>query len=184
MVIALPNILTLSRIIAVPFFAVAIRYRHITSACIIFFAAGLTDILDGYLARRFDQRTKLGALLDPIADKILITTAFVALILTKEPWVAKIPPWIIITAISRDITIILAGIITYRSLDSNRFKPSMLGKLATFVELASISLSLLANVIESCTWCQILASWIYYPMAGMVITSGIHYFFRKTGRDS
>ena len=184
MVNTLPNIMTLSRIFAVPFFAVAIRYGHVAGACIIFFAAGLTDILDGYLARRFDQGSKLGALLDPIADKILITTAFVALMLTRGPWIAKIPLWIIVTAISRDITIVLAGVVTYRSLDSNRFKPSILGKITTFLELAAISLSLLANAMNSCIWCQLLAPWIYYPMAGMVLASGIHYFFRKTSRNS
>jgi len=183
-VITLPNIITLSRIFAVPFFAICLIYGHVAVACIIFFAAGLTDVLDGYLARRFNQESKLGALLDPIADKILITTAFVALILTRGPWAAKIPLWIMVTAISRDATIVLASIVTYRSLYSNRFKPSMLGKITTFLELTIISISLLANTITSCTWCQLLAPWIYYPMAGMIVASGIHYFLRNTGCSS
>lgn len=184
MVITLPNILTLSRIFAIPFFAVALRCGNISGACIIFFVAGLTDILDGYLARRFNQRSKLGALLDPIADKMLITTAFVTLMLVDETWAAKIPIWIIATAVARDITILLAGIFTYRTLDSNRFKPSILGKMTTFIELAAISLSLFANAMKSCTWCQLLAPWVYYPMAGMILASGIHYFFRKASHDS
>jgi cardiolipin synthase len=184
MVITFPNILTLSRILAVPFFAIKLRCGHITAACIIFFAAGLTDVLDGYLARRLNQRSKLGALLDPIADKLLINTALIALALTKEPWVAQIPLWIVATAIARDITIIIAGIATYRSFNSNKFKPSLLGKMTTFVELAAISLSLSANILKSYTWCQIVAPWIYNLMAGMVIASGIHYFFRETDKNS
>ena len=183
MVINFPNILTLSRIFAAPFFVITLQCGHVVNACVIFFGAGLTDILDGYLARRFNQRSSLGALLDPIADKILITTAFVTLAFPKGPWVAQIPLWIIVTAISRDVAIVLAGVLTFNSLNSDQFKPSILGKATTFVELAAISMSLCANTTGPHVWCQLLAPWIYYLMASMVLTSGIHYFFRRTSRD-
>ena len=92
MVITFPNLLTLLRILAVPFFAIAVWYGHMVDACFLFVAAGLTDVLDGYLARRFNQKPALGAILDPAADKLLITTAFILLAFPREAWAVRLPP--------------------------------------------------------------------------------------------
>ena len=78
----LPNILTLLRILAIPFFAIALWYGHHGKACAIFAVAGFTDLLDGYIARTFDMKSDLGAILDPVADKLLMTTAFVLMALS------------------------------------------------------------------------------------------------------
>jgi len=110
MVITFPNLLTLLRILAVPFFAIAVWYGHMVDACFLFVAAGLTDVLDGYLARRFNQKSALGAILDPAADKLLITTAFILLAFPREAWAVRLPPWVTILAISRDAVIALAAV--------------------------------------------------------------------------
>jgi cardiolipin synthase len=180
MLITVPNLLTLLRIIAVPCFAIMVWYGEMVEACALFVAAGLTDALDGYLARKFNQRSTLGAILDPAADKLLITTALVMLAFPREGLVARIPPWITILAISRDVVIATVALLAYDHLHPDKFKPSILGKLTTFVELTAISLSLLVNTVGPCAWYRFLVPWIYYLMAFMVVASGIHYFFRTT----
>jgi cardiolipin synthase len=181
MLITLPNVLSFLRILAVPFFAILVWYGRMAEACILFVAAGLTDALDGYLARRLDQKSALGAILDPAADKLLITTAFIMLSFPKEALIVRIPPWVTILAISRDAVISLVALLAYDPRAPERFKPSILGKLTTFVELTAISLSLLMNTVGPYPWFRFLAPWIYYLLASMVLASGIHYFFRSTG---
>jgi cardiolipin synthase len=180
MVITLPNVLTLLRILAVPFFAIAVWYGHMPEACMLFVGAGLTDALDGYLARRFNQKSALGAVLDPAADKLLITTALILLAFPRETLGVRIPPWVSILAISRDVVISLVTLLAYDHMDPSKFTPSVLGKLTTFVELLAISLSLLLNTIGPYPWYRFLVPWVYYLMAFMVLASGIHYFFRST----
>ncbi|MDR3670475.1 MAG: CDP-diacylglycerol--glycerol-3-phosphate 3-phosphatidyltransferase [Holophaga sp.] len=180
MVVTLPNVLTLMRILAVPFFAIAVWYGHMPEACMLFVGAGFTDALDGYLARRFNQKSELGALLDPAADKLLITTALILLALPKGCLLVRIPPWVAILAISRDAVISLVALLAYDHQHPSRFQPSRLGKLTTFVELLAISLSLLLNTIGPYPWYRFLVPWVYYLMAAMVLASGIHYFFRST----
>jgi cardiolipin synthase len=181
MVVTLPNALTLMRILAVPFFAIAVWYGQMPEACMLFVGAGLTDALDGYLARRFNQKTELGALLDPAADKLLITTALILLAFPKGCLVARIPPWVTILAISRDAVISLVALLTYDHLHSSRFRPSRLGKLTTLLELVAISLALLINTLGRQSWNRLVVPWVFYLMAGMVLASGIHYFFRSAG---
>jgi len=103
MVITLPNVLTLLRILAVPFFAIAVWYGHMPEACMLFVGAGLTDALDGYLARRFNQKSTLGAILDPAADKLLMLASFLAL-----TFIAVTPPWLTALVLARDAAIIAA----------------------------------------------------------------------------
>ena len=184
MVITLPNLLTLLRILAVPFFAIAVWYGHMGDACILFVAAGLTDALDGYLARRFNQKSALGAILDPAADKLLMTTAFILLAFPREAWAVRIPSWVTILAISRDVVISMVALLAYEHLGPSKFKPSLLGKLTTLVELLAISLSLLLNTIGPYAWYRFVVPWIFYLMAAMVLASGLHYFFRTTGNSA
>ena len=181
LVFTLPNILTLLRILAVPFFAIAVWYGQMPEACMLFVGAGLTDALDGYIARRFNQKSALGAILDPAADKLLITTALVMLAFPKLCLPVRIPPWVTILAISRDVVISLVALLGYDHLHSSKFMPSRLGKLTTFVELLAISITLLLDTIRPVPWGRFLVPWVFYLMAGMVLASGIHYFFRSTG---
>jgi cardiolipin synthase (CMP-forming) len=180
MLITFPNILTLLRICAVPFFAIAVWYGHTAEACILFAAAGMTDLLDGWIARRFNQKSTLGAILDPAADKMLMTTAFVLMAFPRETYAVRIPAWVAILAISRDVLISLTALLAYEKLDPSKFLPSWLGKTTTFVELVAISLALLFNHLGPRPWYRFLMPGIFYLIAAMVVASGLHYFFRAT----
>jgi len=180
MVITLPNFLTLMRILAVPCFAIALWYGYGVQACIIFGVAAITDLLDGFIARRFNQISELGAILDPAADKLLMTTAFLILAFNNEAFQVKIPAWVAILAVSRDVLIALTALLAFDSLGKDRFRPSIIGKATTAFELFAISIALLANahpVFHSLTR---VAQILFYVMAFLVISSGLHYFFRAT----
>ena len=173
-----PNLLSLLRILAVPFFAIAVWYGRMWEACAIFAGAGLTDMLDGFIARRFNQKSDLGALLDPAADKLLMTTAFVLLAWRTENMVAPIPPWVSILAITRDVMISFVALFGMHS-DVKRLRPSILGKLTTATQLVAISLGLLINAMGPRFWTPFVTPTVYYLVAVMVLASGIHYFFRS-----
>ncbi|MDP2876331.1 MAG: CDP-alcohol phosphatidyltransferase family protein [Holophaga sp.] len=180
MLITLPNLLTLLRIFAVPFFAIALWYGHALEACLIFMGAGLTDLLDGFIARRFNQGSELGAILDPAADKLLMTTAFILMALPNLQLVVKIPMWVAILAVSRDLTLSLVAFLAFDRLGLDRLRPSLLGKITTAVELSAISFALIVNVIGVRFWTHWLFPWVYYLVAILVLCSGTHYFFRAT----
>jgi cardiolipin synthase len=180
MFITLPNVLTLLRILAVPFFAIALWYGHTVEACLIFVGAGLTDLLDGFIARRFNQGSDLGAILDPAADKLLMTTAFVLMALPGTPLVSRIPVWVSILAISRDVIMSIVAILAYDRLGKERLQPSLLGKVTTAIELMALSLGLLVNALGLRSWTTFVIPWVYYLAALFVLASGLHYFFRAT----
>jgi cardiolipin synthase len=180
MYLTLPNVLTLLRILAVPFFAIAVWYGRTFEACVIFALAGLTDMLDGYIARRFNQKSTVGAILDPAADKLLMTTAFVLMAMPNGFLAIRIPAWVAILAISRDVAISLVALMSSSHFEPAKFRPSILGKLTTGVQLVTISLTLLFNALGPQTWYHLLVPWMYYLVAAMVLASGTHYFFRAT----
>lgn len=154
----IPNFITILRVIAIPFFIVALAYDYNGIALAIFVGCGLTDGLDGFIARTFHQRTEIGAFLDPLADKLLLTSSFITLAILESP--NKIPLWLIITVISRDI-IIPVGIATLFMLGTKfHIAPTFLGKLTTFFQITLIIIVLLYNytgdlqpmLILSCCW--------------------------------
>lgn len=177
-VLTLPNVLTLLRILAVPFFAIALWYGHALEALLIFATAGFTDLLDGFIARRFNQYSDLGAVLDPAADKLLMTTAFVLLAWPSSPVAVKVPAWVSILAVMRDVLISLFALLASGPFDPRRFPPTWLGKLTTAAELVAISLALLVNVMGWRPWSARAVPWVFYLVAALVLASGIHYFFR------
>jgi cardiolipin synthase len=179
MLLTLPNVLTLLRILAVPFFAISVWYGHMLEACLLFMGAGFTDMLDGYIARRFNQRSSLGAILDPAADKLLMTTAFLLLAFSPNLPLGRIPAWVAILSISRDVLISLVAVISAGDFDMRRFHPSLLGKCTTAAELVAISVGLLFNVVPTRHWFHWLVPNIYYLVAMLVLASGLHYFFRS-----
>lgn len=183
-VLTLPNILTLLRILAVPFFAIALWYGRALEALLVFVAAGLTDLLDGFIARRFNQYSDLGAVLDPAADKLLMTTAFVLLALPSSPVAVKVPAWVSILAVMRDVLISLFALLAYGPFDPKRYPPTLLGKLTTATELVAISVALLVNVLGWQVWSARLIPWLFYLVAALVLASGIHYFFRATRQQT
>ena len=177
-----PNALTLLRILAIPFFAIAVWYGHLWHALVLFVAAGLTDLLDGWIARAFNQRSRLGAILDPAADKLLMTTAFILMALPKDHLRLPIPAWVAILAISRDVVISLVALVAWVKDEHLDQRPSLLGKVTTGAEIVALGAGLLVNALGPVPWQGFVIPWVYYAMAAFVLASGIHYYHR-TSKD-
>ncbi len=176
----LPNALTLLRILAIPFFAIALWYDRMWEALAIFVAAGLTDLLDGWIARTFNQKSKLGGILDPAADKLLMTTAFILTSLPKDHLKMPMPVWVAILSICRDVIISFVVVVAFLRSEPLNARPSFLGKFTTGAELVAIGICLLVNALGPRPWQTFVAPWAYYAMAILVLASGIHYFHRAS----
>nr|WP_315838792.1 CDP-alcohol phosphatidyltransferase family protein [Bradyrhizobium prioritasuperba] len=135
----LPNIITLGRILLVPVIVWAIASNQMTIAFALFVTAGLSDAVDGFLAKRFNMTSEIGALLDPLADKALLVSIYVAL----GVWGA-IPRWIVILVVSRDIMIVGAVIVSWLLGKPVAMKPLMVSKLNTVAQVAFAALILAA----------------------------------------
>jgi cardiolipin synthase len=130
-IFTIANQLTLLRLLLIPVFVLLVVYGYAGAALLVFIIAGVTDALDGLIARKSNQRTTLGAWLDPAADKLLLLAAFVVLTLPNIGLVNRLPIWLTITAISRDVGIVLTVAIVNLAIGPRTFKPSALGKFAT-----------------------------------------------------
>ncbi|MEW6643157.1 MAG: CDP-alcohol phosphatidyltransferase family protein [Pseudomonadota bacterium] len=135
----LPNIITLGRILLVPVIVWAIASNQMTIAFALFVTAGLSDAVDGFLAKRFNMTSEIGALLDPLADKALLVSIYVAL----GVWGA-IPRWIVILVVSRDIMIVGAVIVSWLLGKPVEMRPLMISKLNTVAQVAFAALVLAA----------------------------------------
>lgn len=141
----LANKISVARIMLVPFFVSAIVYSWFNVALVIFIICMISDALDGYIARTMDQKTKLGALLDPIADKLLLISGFVSLSMVGTlPEHLRFPPYVPLIVVSRDVLLILGCIVIHVLRGHIDIRPSVLGKLTTFFQMMSI-LSILAH---------------------------------------
>lgn len=140
-VLTAPNVVTFGRLLAVPLFALLHATHRPQAALALFVAAGLSDGIDGLLARLLDQRSPLGALLDPLADKLLIATALVALTATGE-----LPRWFVLLALVREAVLGLGALAVWARGREIPRRPGRLGKYATFFQLAVASLGLCARI--------------------------------------
>jgi cardiolipin synthase len=131
------NLLTFFRILLIAPFLVYIYQGRFGAALLVFFIASLTDFFDGYVARKFNQQSKLGRTLDPAADKILTTASFIVMAL-PHPNFPSIPVWLAIVVVGRDVVILLGSWIIYRLTKFKDFKPTTSGKVNTFLELGLI----------------------------------------------
>ncbi|MCC7416925.1 MAG: CDP-alcohol phosphatidyltransferase family protein [Acidobacteria bacterium] len=168
------NQLTLLRMLLVPAFAILVWYGHLGWALCAFVTAGLTDMLDGLIARRAGQRTTLGAWLDPMADKLLLATSFVVLTLPGLGLANRLPVWLTVLVIFRDVGIVLTVIVLNLAIGRLTFKPTMLGKAATATYIATAVLAMLFNYLEHQSALVDLA--IYASLA-ITIASALHYIW-------
>ena len=143
--LTLANQITILRMAAAPLLVVLVLQREYLWALIVYVVAGLTDLLDGVIARSGHQSTTLGAFLDPIADKILLSATFVALTWGDLP--TRIPPWLTVTTLSRDAIILVSVTVINLTLGRRVFFPSPLGKLTTASQLLTAGVVLLLNVL-------------------------------------
>lgn len=137
-VINLPNFLTILRILAIPIFITTIIYHKYLTALSVFICAAITDALDGLIARLTKQQTDLGRFLDPLADKILLTTSFI--LFAYYGW---IPIWLTIIVITRDTIVVVGWFILYLVKDTTQINPSILGKTAIAMQLIFIAYKIL-----------------------------------------
>jgi cardiolipin synthase len=137
--VSIPNIITLGRILLVPVIVWAIASKQWEAAFALFVIAGVSDAVDGFLAKRFDMASELGALLDPLADKALLVSIYVALGFWGE-----VPGWIVILVVSRDIMIVAAVIVSWLFGKPIPMKPLMVSKLNTVAQVAFAALVLAA----------------------------------------
>ena len=142
------NQLTLARVVLIPFFVIFVVYGHLGWALVIFLVAGLTDLFDGLLARTLSRRTSLGAWLDPVADKLLLVTTFAVLTWPGLGLVNRLPVWLTILIISRDVLIVLTVAVINLAVGRREFRPSILGKIATATYIVTCVTIMWFNYLE------------------------------------
>jgi cardiolipin synthase len=164
-----PNQLTLMRMMFVPFVIIKLVEGHYSTALILFVLAGMSDGLDGLLARTLKQQTVLGQYLDPIADKLLLSTMFLVLsILHKIPWKFTV------LVFSRDITILIVSALLYAIAGLRDFRPSIFGKANTFAQVAAVFFVLLMEINKS-RWVAIARLTFLRATFAFTIISAMHY---------
>lgn len=166
----IPNFLTILRILIVPVFINLLIYGYYLSALISFLLAGLTDSLDGFIARMYNKKTTLGTYLDPMADKLLLAAGFITL--TKLHF---IPVWLTIVILSRDIILIIGTLIVHLIHEDFNISPTILGKSTTVFQLIYIISVLIFIVTKRAT--HLLAP-LLLIITILTISSGLHYIYR------
>lgn len=169
---SLANHLTILRILMTPAIVILLLYKYMATAIILFLLAGLTDGLDGFVARRRGQRTALGMVLDPLADKLLLMSAVVALTILKE-----LPRWFTIIVVSRDLILIGGALILYMFIGKISMPPSWLGKFTTGFQIATVLLAMLDNFAPLLRSVVMPAAFL---TAALTVGSGLDYVFRGT----
>jgi cardiolipin synthase (CMP-forming) len=169
----IPNFLSLLRIILVPVIVIFLIENEYAKALLIFTLAGLTDALDGTLARLLNKQTELGAFLDPIADKILLTTSFVALAIFR-----LIPSWLTVIVISRDFIILLGIMILSMMSVKYEIKPLFVSKITTALQIGTVFFSLFLKSFACDIMSHNLIIILCWLTAIFTIISGLFYIFK------
>jgi len=170
----LANQLTILRMCLVPALVILVVYGSFGWALGVFLIAGATDALDGLIARRRQERTSLGAMLDPLADKLLVTASLVVLTIPNPELVVRIPAWITILAISRDVGIVISVLLVNLAVGRKILSPTVLGKATTLVQLVTVLWVF---------WCNHRGSLVPGTdallglMVAVTLVSGLHYVY-------
>lgn len=164
-----PNMLSLMRICLAPFLVAAILEGRYGLSFVLFLAAGLTDALDGLLARLLKQRTQLGQYLDPVADKLLLSTLFLVLM-----YEGLIPMRVTVLVFGRDVGILVVAAILYAATGRREFGPSLLGKANTVAQVSAVA-AVLLHQLTAVHWVVIFEEWAIYATMALTIASGLHY---------
>jgi cardiolipin synthase len=187
----MPNLLTLLRICLAPFLVAAILGNHFALSFGLFVAAGLTDALDGLLARLLKQRSQLGEYLDPVADKLLLSTLFLVLM-----HMSLVPVTVTVLVFGRDVGILLVAAILYAAAGRREFSPSIFGKANTLAQVSAVAAVLLEQAIlqhvpthqlSALHWVVVFRMVALDATIGLTVASGLHYSWvaaRRTGAQS
>jgi len=168
--LTLANRLTILRILLVPVITVLLLYRQIGAALAVFLLAGVTDGLDGFIARTRREKTTLGMVLDPLADKVLLTSTIIVLTILKE-----LPRWFAVISVSRDVILVGGAMIVYMFMGTMTFPPSRLGKASTGLQILTVLLAMLDNLFP-------VFEGAIFPVAlltlALTVVSGLEYIYR------
>lgn len=177
-ILGFPNQLTILRMICAPVFVALTLDGHLRAAVLVFILAALTDAFDGLIARYYKQRTTLGAILDPLADKMLLGSAFVALSFASAVPV-HIPKWLTVVVLSRDAIIVVSALAIAFVSNHKGFAPSRLGKLSTAAQMVCAATAFAANLT---TVPRPLLDLIFVVTGVLTVGSGLHYLYRASSR--
>ena len=176
------NQLTILRMLLIPAFVILLLYGHQGWALITFMVAGLTDLLDGLIARMTGEKTTLGAWLDPMADKLLLVTMFVVLSLPGIGSVNQLPVWFTVLVISRDVAIVATVAVVNLAIGRRTFRPSIFGKIATATYIMTGVVTLYFNYLGRKT--NIVSAFVYGSLV-ITLISAFHYLLQvlRIGRE-
>lgn len=174
--LSIPNQLTLFRLLVLPFILITMIYKQHHTALWLFVAAGLTDAVDGLVARRFNQKTRLGAFLDPMADKLLLSSAFVV-----QALIGVLPWWVAILVLSRDLIIMATVVVMILATSIRHFPPSFFGKINTAVQFLTILAVVVHNTGQR-WWDGRIVSLFMWATAATTLISAAHYVIETTQR--
>lgn len=169
---ATPNLLTFLRLCIVPFLVLAVLDGHYPLAFGLFVAAGVTDALDGLMARLLHQRTLLGQYLDPVVDKLLLSTLF--LVLHHEALISR---KVTVLVFARDLGILIVAAILYATTSIRNFRPSIFGKGNTVAQILALAAVLLSRFFSP-VWVMVLRHWALTATIALTVFSGFHYAWR------
>ena len=170
----IPNFLSLARMGLIPLFIIAVIDGESVKALLIFAVAGLTDALDGAIARFWNQESPLGAYLDPIADKLLLTSAYIVLSFPRLNPGAEIPIWVTVLVIARDVLMVAVALILYLAAGIKKFPPTVLGKINTLFQVMAVVLVLVSPLVAQL---EPVASWVLIVVGGLTVVSGLNYVY-------
>jgi cardiolipin synthase (CMP-forming) len=163
------NQLTILRMLLIPAFVILLLYEHRGWALTTFLVAGLTDLLDGLIARATGQKTTLGAWLDPMADKLLLVTMFVVLTLPGIGSANRLPVWFTVLVISRDVAIVLTVAVVNLAVGRRTFRPSIFGKIATATYIMTGVVALYYNYLGITS--AVVSAFVYASLAITLISA-------------
>ena len=166
------NQLTLLRMLLIPAFVILVVYGELGWALTVFVTAGITDGLDGLIARWSGQKTSLGAWLDPMADKLLLVTTFVVLTLPGLDLANRLPIWLTVLIISRDVVIVLTVAIVNLAIGPRTFRPSVFGKIATATYIVTAVITMLFNYLR---YRSVVVDVFVYASLAITLVSSLHY---------
>ena len=175
----IPNLITSIRIILTPIFVIYLINERFLSALVVFILAGLSDSADGFIARIFSQKSRLGSFLAPLADKILLIASFITLAI-----IIRIPPWLTVIVISRDVLILLGVLILFLNKTDLIIRPSVLSKMTTCLQLATVFVVLSKEQVVIFSH---FGDYFFWATGLLTISSGLHYmryWFGMMGEES
>jgi cardiolipin synthase len=172
--LTLANQLTLLRMLLIPAFVILVTYGHLGWALFVFVTAGVTDALDGLIARLSGQKTSLGAWLDPMADKLLLVTTFIVLTLPGLKLENRFPIWLTVCMISRDVVILLTVAIVNLAIGPRTFRPSIFGKIATATYIVTAVAAMLFNYLG---YHSVIVDVGIWASLAITIISACHYIW-------